>query len=186
MFAWQYISTVVQEATGTFSQQKHFLLACKLPLMFFVLRAVWRNLIVLFLLTAVAVLVTVGFGLLRPSVLWHAPVVLALYALLSVPVVTILACIGSRFLDTAPMVTIVMNIMIIVTPIFWKKSLLPSGHPVTNLNPLISIIDLYRDLFLVGGASAATYTACLLLAGTLWIAAAAVFAVARAHVRHWI
>jgi lipopolysaccharide transport system permease protein len=186
MFAWQYVSTVVLEATATFTQQKHFLLACNLPLMFFVLRVVWRNLIVLFLLTAVAVLVAAGFGVLRPSVLWHAPAVLALYALLSVPVVTILSCIGSRFLDTAPMVTIVMNIMIIITPIFWRKSLLPAGHPVTNLNPLISVIDLYRDLFLAGGAGAATYAACLLLAGALWIAAAVAFALSRAYVRHWV
>jgi ABC-type polysaccharide/polyol phosphate export permease len=186
LFAWQYVSTVVLEATSAFTVQRHFLEAHKLPLTFFVLRAVWRNLIVLVLLTAVAVVMALAFGLVRPSVLWHAPSVLALYALISVALVTILACIGSRFLDTVPMVTIVMNIMIMVTPIFWRKDLLPPDHIVTKLNPLISVVDLYRDLFLEGGASAATYAACLLLAGVLWIGAVVVFGLAHARVRNWI
>jgi lipopolysaccharide transport system permease protein len=186
LFAWQYVSTVVLEATGAFTAQKHFLDAHNLPLMFFVLRAVWRNLIVLFLLTAVAMVIALGFGLVRPSVLWHGPAVLVLYALISVPVVTILACIGSRFLDTAPMVTIFMNIMILVTPIFWRKELLPPDHIVTKLNPLLGIIDLYRDLFLEGGARPATYAKCLLLAGVLWGAAVAVFGLAHTRVRNWI
>jgi lipopolysaccharide transport system permease protein len=186
VFAWQYVSTVVLEGTSAFTLQKHFLDAYRLPLMFFVLRVVWRNLIVLLILTAVATLVALGFGLLRPSVLWHGPAVLALYAFISVPIVTILACVGSRFLDTGPMVTIVMNIMIIVTPIFWRKEVLPPDHIVTKLNPLVGILDLYRDLFLYGGAAPATYAACLLLAGALWVAAMAVFNLSHTRVRNWI
>lgn len=185
VFAWQFVSTVIMEASAAFVSQKQFMGAYRLPVGFFALRVVVRNIIVLSFLTTVAIPVALYFDLLVPSAFLHIVLVFAVYALIAVPLVLVLGFVGARFLDTAPLLTILINIMMLVTPVFWEKKLLPPDHPLALYNPLVPVLEIYRDIFLVGGAPVEPYLACLKLAVILWILAFIAFGMVGRRVNHW-
>lgn len=186
VFAWQFVSSTLGEASSTFGSQKTLMGAYPLPKTFFALRVVTRNLIVLSFLTLVAIPLSMYFKLFSLACIPHIFAVFAVYALIAIPVVLLIGILGARFLDTGPMILIMLNIMIIVTPVFWRKNLLPADHPLVALNPFVPILDLYRDIFLTGGAPMATYEQCLLFALVMWIVASVVFQLTGRKISNWL
>ncbi len=186
VFAWSYIMSVLSESSNTFNAHRDLLLGYRIPIMFCVLRAAVRNGLILSMLTLVAGVIALFFGLLSVMGAIGAVLCVAIYFALSIPVILILGIVGTRFLDLSPLMAILLNILVIVTPIFWNKSILPRDHGLVALNPLTHVIDLYRDTFLYGAASAETYETVLLIALSLWIAAAVLFQIKGHRVRNWL
>lgn len=186
VFGWTFVSSVLIESSSTFSGQKTFLLAYRLPLMFCVLRVATRNFFVLSMLTGVGILVAGGFGLLRVTLFFHVAAVWGVMLFCMVPVVIIVGIAGSRYADTAPLMVIVMNILVMATPIFWRASALAENHPAIRFNPLVPIIDVYRDLFLRGGASAESYLDAIVVGCGLWLVAFCLFELTHKKIRLWL
>lgn len=186
VFSWQYISASIMEGATAFVGQKHFVGAYNLPLTFFVFRTVVRNALILGMLTLISLVVAVAFGTFHLSAIPNTISVLLVFILISVPLTVILACLGARFLDLPPALMIVMNIMILVTPIFWQKNLLPADHPLVVLNPFVPILDLYRDTFLHGAPAPRTYLVCLGIFLVLTIIATVIYQVTRLRIRTWL
>jgi homopolymeric O-antigen transport system permease protein len=186
VFAWSYIFTVLTESPTVFHAYKQLLLGYRIPLTFCVLRVAVRNVIILMMLTVISFSISMWYGLCSIATLFSVPAVVILYFVLSVPLILVLAIVGTKFVDLDQLIRIVLNILVIVTPIFWHKTMLPQTHPLIILNPIAHTIDLYRDTFLTGSASIGTYGLVLLTTIGLWALAFLLFELKARRVKNWL
>lgn len=148
---WYFISACVLEGTETFIANEGLIRFLPAPLMIYVFRTVWRQ--VLFFAHNVGVYLIVlaifygrldepyrmienlpggGQGTLHPGLSWSA--LMAIPALLLIVinglwVVLLLGIISTRFRDIPPVVSSFMQLFFTMTPIIWSPDLLAGGPP---------------------------------------------------------
>ncbi len=75
------------------------------------------------------------------------PVLFVLQALFSVGVVWFLSCVNILYRDTSQVVSLVMILLLFVSPIAYTQDMVPAGLKiVVMLNPLSHLIESYRDI----------------------------------------
>lgn len=124
--------------------------------------ALVHHLLVLPIAVVAAVVVT---GRLTPSALAVVALLAVQFVLLLGPVF-ILASIHVRFRDTAHLVGVLMVPLFYVTPVFYEVSALDAA-PILRANPMVPIVDGYRDALLHGEWPSAAPLAAVALAGLL-------------------
>ncbi|MBE7211575.1 MAG: ABC transporter permease [Gluconacetobacter diazotrophicus] len=120
---------------------------------------------------------------------WHAVLSLPgllLWALDGAAACFLLGAVCARFRDIPPIVNSVMQIAYYVTPVIWKPEQLGSRGWWLPLNPFFPLLEVVRVPLLGRMPAAATWGEALGYSVLLWIAAAAMFARARARIAFWV
>lgn len=151
-----FISALINEGCMTYIQADAFLKQMPYPKLTFVLRLVWRNVIMLAHNLAVLVAVLLWSGHLR-EVQWLQFIAAVLITLVcACAVVAILGALAARFRDIPMAVASVMQISFFITPVMWRPDQLTERALIlVYLNPLAAFLEILRAPLL--GISAAPH-----------------------------
>jgi ABC-type polysaccharide/polyol phosphate export permease len=188
MLVWAMISTSLTEACSIFIANAGLFRNSRCDFSTLAYALVWRNLLV-FLhhlsAYALAVLVLVPH-LLGPATLLLLPGLLLL-ALNGVWITLLLGMACLRFRDVQQIVTSVVQIAMVITPILWPIDQLRGTTRLVfvHLNPLHHCIEVIRAPLLGNVPTPGTYIAVGAIAVVGWIATCFVFARFRERIPYW-
>jgi lipopolysaccharide transport system permease protein len=141
---WSFFAALLTEAGGMFSAAAGIIRQTRFPLSSFALRCVWRNLIVFGMNNSIIMAVllyaqpTLGW-----SVLWSA-FGLLLVAVGGVGASLALGIFCTRFRDMQQMLVALLQIMMFLTPVFWKPSPGTERSIAVQWNPAFYLLELIR------------------------------------------
>ncbi len=185
---WGFISTALTEGCAAFSGSDGVILQVRMPLFTHVLRALWRNVIILahniVIFPVVALLLGRGFDL---HLLLAVPGFL-LICLNLAWMMLVLATLCARFRDMTQVVTNILQVMFYATPIMWMETTLPAhvSRAFIDWNPFYHFIQLVRAPLFSMAPAPASWLMALALAVLGWLAALAFFGKYRWRVAYWL
>jgi ABC-2 type transport system permease protein len=117
----------------------------KAPLSIHIFGMIWRNVLIFAHNMALYVLIAIVFAL-YPT--WATLLVipgLFLVCLNALWIGMLLGTLCTRFRDIPPIVTTVMQMMFLLTPILWRPDQVPGREAVSRLNPFYYFVELIRE-----------------------------------------
>lgn len=147
---WSFISTVVVESCGVITGAESIIKQIRLPFGVFILRMVWRNLLILAHHSVVLVIVLVIFDA------WVDVNILLLVLAMGINIIAgiflsyILGAVCCRYRDVAQIINSVMQVVFYVTPVIWKADILKNNKWILDFNPFYYFLEIIR-YSLIGG-----------------------------------
>jgi lipopolysaccharide transport system permease protein len=185
---WGFISSVFTEGCSAFIESEAIIKQLPLPYFTFILRLIWRNLLIL--LHNIVIL---------PFVLWAVGRNFHVEAFLSIPgllllminlmwIVLILATLCARYRDMPQIVQSLIQVIFYVTPVMWMRQTLPgeTGKLIIEWNPLFHMIDVVRAPLLGDVPSLLSYAVTILMAVLGWIIAIQFYRRYRFKIAYWV
>ena len=183
---WTFFATCISEGCETFVGSAGIIKQTALPMFTFLFRTMMRNLIVLAHQLPVVIGVLLVFGLWRRTEPLYALAGLAL-ALVNIGwVMVIVSIISTRFRDVPQIIAALLQVLILMTPVFWRPEALVGKRFVLSANPLYHLLEITRRPLLGEVAPANSWWACLAMAAAGWAIALALFAVTRRRLVHYL
>ena len=144
MIVFALISTLVTDGSTVFIAAGPTILQMKAPLSIHLYQILWRNILMFAHNLIIYVLIVI---FLHPLIGWNA--LLAIPGLVLVInncfwVALVLGGLGARFRDVPPIVSSVMQMAFVLTPVFWTPSAVPSRELFVHLNPFYYLLDVVR------------------------------------------
>ncbi|WP_018331770.1 ABC transporter permease [Actinomycetospora chiangmaiensis] len=210
---WYFISACVLEGTETFIANEGLIRFLPAPLMIYVFRTVWRQ--VLFFahnVVVYAVVLVIFFGqldepyrmgtketaVLHPGLSWAALLAIPAFVVIvfnGLWVTLLFGIIATRFRDIPPVVSSFMQLFFTMTPIIWTPDLLAGGAPgstkayveqLARLNPFYHFIEIFRAP-LVGQVQSWTHWAVVgVITVVGWTLALVALRNYRSRVAYWV
>jgi lipopolysaccharide transport system permease protein len=149
LFPWVWFQTAVLLATPAFAANGALLKKVPFPRVVLPFSTV-LNAGIHFLLTIPVLIVLLAFSDRLPSATWliGIPMLLAVQLALTMGIVLLLASVDVFFRDLEHLVEVLLNLLFYVTPIFYPLDIVPDRwQPLVKINPLTSLIEAWRDLF---------------------------------------
>jgi lipopolysaccharide transport system permease protein len=143
---WTFFAATLNDSSTAFIAAESLMKQLIIPPITYVLRVVWRNIIVFshnLILIPIA-LILFGYPASINLLLFVPGIVLALVNLSWLAV--FIAIIGTRFRDISPIVASLLTVGFYLTPVIWKPELIPSGfaHLLLGLNPFYHLMQVIR------------------------------------------
>lgn len=144
MFVWVFLALSLTDGCGIFINASTLITSMPLPLFFHVLRALLRYILIYAHYIVVCLLLMIALG--------HPPGWLALLAvpgmLLHVVaafgIVLVVGLTNARYRDLLPIVTVLCQLMPMMTPIAWKRDMLQKYTWIADFNPFYHLIEIVR------------------------------------------
>lgn len=145
MLTWNLINLMIIDGTNSFIEAENYLKQMKLPYSVFLMRVVWRCLIVfahnIVVIIPILIIFHVHIGL---NLLMLIPGLLIL-AINGLVYGFVLAMFGARFRDVSQIIVSLMQVAFFLTPVMWNASILPPRYQfIVELNPLAQFVELLR------------------------------------------
>jgi ABC-type polysaccharide/polyol phosphate export permease len=144
MIVWNFFVTSVTEGCLVFVGAGGFIKAYTIPLPIYVMRLLWRNMIVFMHNFLIIAVVWVVFRWELSPLLLLAVIGYAIMLVLVVGMVLFFGVLCTRFRDIPQIVASVLQLLFFVTPIMWLPSALGGHQWFVDFNPLFSVIELVR------------------------------------------
>lgn len=170
--AWWFVSVTITESCSAFINSSALIRNQPLPIAIYVLQTIARNVLILATNLIVFLVVALLCGL-RPtftSLLAIPGFVLVSTLLFSVGLCLAIIC--ARFRDIPHLVTNLLQVAMLLTPVMFLKSMLGPRAAFADLNPFFHMVDAIRGP-LIGEAPSALTWSFLVLANLVAAAAAA-------------
>jgi ABC-type polysaccharide/polyol phosphate export permease len=185
---WAFITGTINEGCTSFIEAEGMIKQLPIPLFVYILRVLWRNLLILAhnILILPLVLLVMGKGI-GPSALLAIPGLL-LVALCLSWVALLFAMLCARYRDLAQIVASVLQVAFYLTPIIWMPSLLPDrmGAAFLQFNPFYHLLELIRAPLLGTAPSVTSWLVVLVIAVVGWGFTLLVFSRLRHRVAYWL
>jgi ABC-type polysaccharide/polyol phosphate export permease len=188
MIAWLLVSTMINESCALLVTGHALFRNVKFEYSILAYALVWRNFIIFFHNLVVYVLIV---GALKPELIGFT-------ALLAIPGVILVAVNGVwiallcgmfclRYRDVTQIVGSVIQISMLITPIFWPPESLDGSRRLifVETNPLYHMIDLVRGPLLGRVPGITSYVVVLLITVGGWVLTYRVFAHFRKRIAYW-
>jgi len=185
---WGFISAVLSEGCSAFVDSEAIIKQIPFPYFTYILRLMWRNLLIF--LHNIAIF---------PFVLWGVGRGFHFEALLAVPgfillllnlmwIVLILATLCARYRDMPQIVLSVIQLIFYVTPIMWMSQTLTGemGKLVIQGNPLFHIIDIVRSPLLGVVPSSLSWWVSIFMAVLGWVVAIQFYRRYKLKIAFWV
>lgn len=183
---WGFLSTTIQEGCDTLISAAPILRQTPIPTCVFFLRTICRNLIVLAHNLVIVAVMTVIFGLWRHARVFEFLGGLLAASLALVALVAIVAIMSARFRDVPQIITAILQVMLFMTPVFWRADQLPSDTKFLLFNPAFHLIEVMRAPLIGGATPVGSWIFVGVLGLGLWLAALLVYAAARRRIVHFL
>ncbi len=185
---WNFISSVLIEATTTFTSSEAVIKQLPLPLFTHVLRMVARNLyvffhnLIIFPLVCLVVQKSIGYQ----CVLFIPGLVLLIINLLWLSLLIGVVC--TRFRDMSQIVQSLLQIVFYVTPIIWMPSLLKGRAEVMVLdpNPFYHFLEISRGPLMSSFPSLLNWSFSIVFAIIGWMFTIYLFNKYRNRISYWL
>jgi ABC-type polysaccharide/polyol phosphate export permease len=145
MITWSFMSVVITESCLVFTGAEGSIKAARIPLASYVLRLVWRNVLVFLHNAVVLVGVVLWFLPFNPMGLLQALVGLAVIGVFLFWLALAVGLLCARFRDIPLIVTNVLQVVFFMTPIMWKAEVLNSRMWIAEINPFYYMLELVRN-----------------------------------------
>jgi ABC-type polysaccharide/polyol phosphate export permease len=145
MVVWMFISTVVTEGCTVFISSAPLIKATAMPMLNYVFRSMWKNLIIFAHNMVIIVILWAIFKVPDLLVVPWFIVGLFLNVVMLFGIVLTLSVICTRFRDVPQIVTAAMQLLFFLTPIIWMIESLRVNRKVVDLNPLYYFIEVVRQ-----------------------------------------
>jgi ABC-2 type transport system permease protein len=183
---WGLISTLILDGTRVFSDAEGLIRQLAAPLSIYIFKLVWSNLITFAHNIWIYVFVAVWYGL-NPG--WTA--LLVIPALLLVVVngfwmALLFGLLSARFRDIPLIVANLLQVLFFITPIIWRRDMLPGRAIILDLNPFYHLIEILRTP-LIGQVPALEHWLVVIgLAVVGWLVALGLFSAYRWRIAYWV
>ncbi|MFJ4145755.1 ABC transporter permease [Pseudomonas sp. NPDC089734] len=145
MITWNFMSLVINESCFVFTGAEGSIKAARMPLSSYVLRLVWRNLLVFLHNAVVLVGVVLWFLPFNPMGLLLAVVGLAVIGVFLFWLALLVGLLSARFRDIPQIVANVLQVVFFMTPIMWKADVLNNRMWIAEINPFYYMLELVRN-----------------------------------------
>lgn len=150
LFPWVWFQTSVLLATPSFASNGALLKKVPFPRVVLPFSTILNN-GVHFLLTIPVLIILLGVSGRHPDATWllAIPILAVVQLALLMGVILIVASIDVFFRDLEHLIEVFLNLLFYVTPVLYPLDLVPDRwEPVLLINPLTSLIEAWRELFL--------------------------------------
>ena len=147
LITWGLIAGILNEGTVGFTVAEAMIKQLPLPKIVYIVRVVWRNLIVSAhnIVILPFVIIIMGAPMTWAILLWPVGVLLTVIALSGLALS--LAVVATRFRDVPPIVNAILTVGFYITPVIWLKDSLNNNELVSSivsLNPLYHLLQIAR------------------------------------------
>lgn len=188
MITWTMLSAIITEGCATFTAAEALIKSLRFPYTVLTCAVAWRNLI-LFLHNLI-VYIGIAFFCNVPLT-WATLLIipgLFIVCINGVWVATLLGMLCARFRDVPQLITIFLQVLLFVTPIFWTYDQLGGriGGALVNFNFLLHYLEVVRMPML--GKLPTAYSWAVVIAGTLigWWITLLVYSRFRRRIPYWL
>lgn len=183
-----FLTSVFNEGCKTYIDSAAFLKQSSYPKFIFVLRVVWRNLLLLaHQIPLILIVLWIG-GLLGQSLwlLWLGGMLLTVAS--AVMAVALLGAISTRFRDIPMVVGSILQIAFFITPVIWRPTQLSAGHSSTfiALNPLAAWLELLRAPLMGQAPQITAWVTASIAFVVLTLLCIAVYLAVRRRINYWL
>jgi homopolymeric O-antigen transport system permease protein len=188
MLAWMFVSTVVTESCGLFINGSDLFGKFSFDYSLLAYALLWRNFVTFLhnLIVYFVIVLLLAPQLLTPIFFLVIPgIFLVLVGGVAIALLCGMLCL--RFRDVAQVITSIMQIVLLITPIFWPPSSL-AGTPrfiFVDLNPCYRIVDVVRGPLLGNTPSLTSYGTVLGMVILAWVLAYIAFKRFRPRIAYW-
>jgi ABC-type polysaccharide/polyol phosphate export permease len=180
------VSGMIIEGCETFVQAAAILSQTNLPMLTFVWRTVFRNVIYLAHHVAIVVIVLGVFGQWRESHPLPALVGVVLMIANAGWASLLVGIISARFRDIPQIVQSVMQFAIFMTPVFWPPDRLASHPWILEFNPFYHLLQAVRAPLLGDAVKPSSYVVLVVMAVVGWAVTFLLFARTRRRIVHYL
>lgn len=183
-----FLTSVFNEGCKTYIDSAAFLKQSSYPKFIFVLRVVWRNLLLLaHQIPLILIVLWIG-GLLGQSLwlLWLGGMLLTVAS--AVMAVALLGAISTRFRDIPMVVGSILQIAFFITPVIWRPTQLSAGHSSAfiTLNPLAAWLELLRAPLMGQAPQITAWMTASIAFVVLTLLCIAVYLAVRRRINYWL
>lgn len=186
LFAWNYVSLVINEACGVLVEGEGMVRAFPVSITGLSIRMMLRNLIIL---AHNAITILLVLLLFRAPITWEALNIipgLVVFAIFPVILGAVLGPICLRFRDIAQLIANVLQILFFMTPIIWQPDQIGGRVAFVMYNPIYHLIELIRAPLLNEHIQPESWIMVLVLIGLGSLAALVTLSLTRRRVFFWI
>jgi ABC-type polysaccharide/polyol phosphate export permease len=184
--AWILISSILTDACGAFIGSEGYIKQVKLPLTVYVLRLVWKNVLIFAHNFAIVIIVMLIYP---PSMNWTLlliPAGVLMVALNGVWVGLLLGLLCARFRDLPQVVASFVQIAFFLTPVMWRQEMLGSKQWMVDLNPLYHFIEIVRAPLTSSSNASGSWVAVVLITILGFSITLLIFSRYRSRVAYWV
>ena len=183
---WSLFAVVISEGCDTFIASGGIIKQTALPMFTFLGRMVFRNLINFAHQLVIVVVVIVWFDLWQRANVLGALFGFALSLGNLLWMALIFGIISARFRDVPQIVTAVMQVLMFLTPVFWRPEAITNHRVVLQANPFFYMLEATRRPMLGEAVQDHTYSALFVMLVVGWGLAFVIFARTRRRVVHYL
>lgn len=185
---WQFLSSAVSNSCASFVTAAPLIKDMPLPIILFPAKDLYRELIALI---HNSIIIPIAFIFVGRWFEWSGLWALLGFAVLLANlgwVTLLLSLVSVRYRDVQQIVSSILPIVMIASPIMWIPSMMPNrlGIAFLELNPVARLIELVREPLLGNFPSLESWIFGIVCALVGWIVATAVYVSVRKQVAFWI
>lgn len=188
LILWTYILSSVTEGSMTFVSEARTIQQIPLPLTVFILKMVWRNMIILGHNLLIIPIVMIIFGV--PLTITHLLFIpgLMLLTLNLIWVTLLMSVVCTRFRDLPQIVASLMQVTFYISPILWSPALLQesSRAVIVDLNPMYYLLDITRAPILGQQPQMISWTVCIAMLVFGYLIALPFFGRFQKRIPYWL
>jgi lipopolysaccharide transport system permease protein len=183
---WGFISTTTIESCNAFIAGAGVIRQTRLPLSSFVLRTVWRNLLVLAFNAVLILLVLLYAGVPPLARLMEAISGLAILTAAAIGGGLIIGIFCTRYRDMQQVIGSLLQVLMFLTPVFWRADQLPQRSILVDWNPAYYFLETVRAPLLGVDLPVRYYVIASAMAIALCLAGLLLFARYRLRIVYWL
>jgi len=185
---WQFISSVVAGSCTSFVASTHLIKDLPIPVITYAIKDLYREVVALL---HNIIIVPIAFICVGRWFEWTALVAVIGFLVILANlgwISLLLGIFSARYRDLQQMVSSILPILMIVTPVIWLPSMMPNrlGTSLLTFNPLAHLIDLVREPLLGRLPAAESWIVGLMAAALGWMLVICVYAYTRKRLIYWL
>lgn len=186
LIVWGFISAIMLDAGALFSGSESYIKQIRLPYSLHACRFVFSKVILFVHDLPVYIALALYFEVWPGAVALHAIPAFLLLVFNALLISLIIGMASARFRDIPRIITSLIQVVFLITPIIWTPDLLGSRVYLAYANPLFHLIEIVRAPLLGSLPSAQTVTATLVITAINLVATTLFFVRFRARIAYWI
>jgi len=183
---WMLLANLITDACTAFISAEGFIKQIKLPFTVYILRVVWKNLIIFGHNLLIVIVVLVFF---RPSLGWYlllVPLSVMLISINGIWIGILLGLLCARFRDIPQIIGSLVQIAFFLTPVMWKATMLGQHQWAANFNPLFHFLEIVRAPLMNSDPALVSWLVAIGITVVGFTVALAMFSRFRARIAYWV
>jgi ABC-type polysaccharide/polyol phosphate export permease len=174
---WALVSSFASDGCQVFIANEAMIKQLRLPFFVYVLRMVWRNLLLVLAYFRIAptpgqlLAFLAGLGLTLANAIWLGMV---------------LGCLCARFRDIPLIVNSLVQLLFFLTPVIWHPSLMPGRQRVIDWNPIYHFVEVVRAPLLAQWPASSSWTVVLVVTAVGWSVTVVFVTRLRRRIPYWL